>query len=93
MTALARIDQIETQAKEISELRRELNELVEYHLPLMWKDGDVRYLNPILFRSVAAKMRKLTDLEDKFLKRTPLQGDTVLAYRGQFGTIYIKEAK
>lgn len=85
--ALEKLDQIDTKYSKIYTLRQKANELIESHIPLIWKDGDTRYLSPEIFNILKGYSTQLAELEGNFVSNTRLY------YIGQFGTLNLEEAK
>jgi len=81
----------------ISKLRLELEDLISEHLPQVWENGDIRYLNRCLYYQIVDKYRTIeenSDTSDFKVKAAPgFECNGFLFYLGHFGLIQLRPAE
>jgi hypothetical protein len=77
--------------QDISQLREELETLVSEHLPQVWSNGDVRYLNKCLYHQIVNKYLVLKHIAGSRVRGSHDFHETkTMEYHGQFGVILLK---
>lgn len=90
------IENMWSEVKEASVLKKQAEDLIEDILPYKWEDGDIRYVSSDLFFqlvTIGEKLNRLTYGSE--YERLAANGvpQNKVTYRGQFGTITIKDVK
>lgn len=93
--AMDRIERVNKHYNEVNALREQAKALIEDILPSHWNDGDVRYVSSELYGKLLSIGEQMHSLElgpdyGRWLVNASMKGRE-LNYRGQFGTIKIKD--
>lgn len=79
--------------QDTGDLRKELEDLVSDHLPQVWSNGDIRYLEKSLYWRIVNKYLLLKNVASSRVRGAHDFYETkTMEYHGQFGVILLKPA-